>query len=82
MPRRNDSGSNRGKINRESDNPSKISLSKGGGGRKTFKIFLSKFWVPIEKLALYVYLITKIVLKAFQKNEFHYEFNSDKANLP
>ena len=40
----------------------------GGGWRKTFKVFLSKFWICAENFVLYLYLTSEDNLKAFQKN--------------
>jgi hypothetical protein len=59
-----------------------LSLSEGGGGwRKTFKSFLSKFWVPIEELGPHFHLISKKILGAFHKNKYHYGFNPDLENV-
>lgn len=47
MPTRNDSDSNRGKINRESNNPNKISLSKEVvDEERPLKYFLQSFGSP------------------------------------
>ena len=46
-------------------------------GERPLKCFLSKFWLPGESSDLHLYLTSRNILRAFQKNKFHYEFNPD-----
>ena len=46
-------------------------------GERPLKFILSKFWVLVEKSDLYLYLTSKDILRAFQKNKFLNKFNLD-----
>ena len=60
----------------------KVSFQKGVvDGVRPLKFSLSEFGISTGILGLYLYLTFRIFQGAFQKNEFHYEFNPDPEKV-